>query len=210
MVKVVSDLKQYWAERIGRYGDTHEALGWSSKERQIKRFEVLSKIVGQSGSVLDVGCGTGDLYLYLQNKGWRGKYVGIDISEEMLLAAKKKLPGLTFLCHDMFNPVTFGSFSYVLLSGALNLRMSESDYVQYKWMEIVVGNMWAAAKKAVSFNVRSSWGFEPLSEEIFAFDPAIVLAFCKKLTSNLMLDHTYFPHDFTVFLFKAKWKTFSN
>jgi SAM-dependent methyltransferase len=33
------------------------------------------------GDVLDVGCGTCQLFNYLKKRGWRGKYVGVDIKK---------------------------------------------------------------------------------------------------------------------------------
>lgn len=35
----------------------------------------------QKGDILDVGCGTCQLYTYLRRKGWRGRYYGIDIKK---------------------------------------------------------------------------------------------------------------------------------
>ncbi len=35
----------------------------------------------QRGDILDVGCATCQLYSYLKEKGWRGKYYGIDIQK---------------------------------------------------------------------------------------------------------------------------------
>jgi len=33
------------------------------------------------GDILDVGCGTCQLFSYLKNGGWRGKYIGIDVNK---------------------------------------------------------------------------------------------------------------------------------
>jgi SAM-dependent methyltransferase len=30
------------------------------------------------GDILDVGCGTCQLSIYLRNRGWKGKYIGVD------------------------------------------------------------------------------------------------------------------------------------
>ncbi len=49
-----------------RHGYHPNALYWSTKEMQELRFKVLADIGIQSGdSVLDVGCGFGDLLGYL-------------------------------------------------------------------------------------------------------------------------------------------------
>ena len=51
-----------------------------------KRYEIASQIIG-SGSVLDIGCGTGLLAKYLSPKA---NYLGIDLNEKHLSFAKKK------------------------------------------------------------------------------------------------------------------------
>jgi SAM-dependent methyltransferase len=35
----------------------------------------------QKGDILDIGCGTCQLYNFLKSKGWKGKYYGIDIKK---------------------------------------------------------------------------------------------------------------------------------
>ncbi len=49
-------------------------------------------------SLLDLACGTGDLYSFVGNKGY--SYTGIDISEDMLAQAKRRHPDGTFLLGD--------------------------------------------------------------------------------------------------------------
>ena len=36
--------------------------------------------VGTTGSILDLGCGTGSLFTELVRMGWAGNYVGVDVS----------------------------------------------------------------------------------------------------------------------------------
>lgn len=50
---------------------------------------------GLKGEVLDVACGTGDMMVELTKRG--AVATGVDISEEMLTIAKRKLPQSTFL-----------------------------------------------------------------------------------------------------------------
>ena len=53
----------YHQHRIKTYRNgTVEALGWRKQDSQTKRFEVLATVADLSGcSLLDVGCGYGDL-----------------------------------------------------------------------------------------------------------------------------------------------------
>ena len=49
--------------------------------------------------VLDLGCGSGIPARYFASRGMR--VIGVDVSPEMILLAKKQAPGVPFICADM-------------------------------------------------------------------------------------------------------------
>ena len=52
-----------------RYGNSFKSLDWGSKEKQMLRFKILSKIGNlNKKKILDVGCGFGDFNLWLKKK----------------------------------------------------------------------------------------------------------------------------------------------
>jgi SAM-dependent methyltransferase len=63
-------------------------------------------------TVLEIGCGTGDLIGHLRSK-WG---VGIDISEAMIRIARKKYPSIVFCAGDAEALPISGTFDYVILS----------------------------------------------------------------------------------------------
>src|SRR5262245_6139669 len=68
-------------------------------------------------SVLDIGCGNGDLLSALGPK--RG--VGVDLSREMIEAARRRYPQLTFFCADAQTVKVDGApFEIIILSDVLN------------------------------------------------------------------------------------------
>lgn len=201
MDRVVKDLKAYWDRNAEKYGDTPRALDWGSWESQRMRFEVLSRILpdGYSGSVLDVGCGLGDLYGYLTGR-WEIQYLGIDISEKMLEIAKKKYPEVTFKLHDMTKKLDM-KFGYVLLSGSLNKRISLDPVDQYKWTETILRNMWGSCKIGMTFNMLSTYA-DSVAEDDFQYSPERIFKFAQTLSRKVKLDHSYMPHDFTIYIFR--------
>jgi ubiquinone/menaquinone biosynthesis C-methylase UbiE len=55
-------------------------------------------------SLLDVGCGTGNVISLLQEKYPERKYTGVDLSEEMIKVARSKnIPGASFINADAEN-----------------------------------------------------------------------------------------------------------
>ena len=53
----------------------------------------IKRIIAQlpeNATVLDIGCGNGELYLELFRNGFKGNYIGLDFSDEMVSIAKKR------------------------------------------------------------------------------------------------------------------------
>ena len=91
------DKKQLESRYIGRLysqGAVPAALG-EPKRRQNYYFHFLldAPQFEASDSILDVGCGYGDLFAFLRDRGWRGRYVGIDIVPALIEAGHSKYPG---------------------------------------------------------------------------------------------------------------------
>ncbi|MBU1124488.1 MAG: glycosyltransferase [Candidatus Omnitrophica bacterium] len=66
-------------------------------------------------SVLELGCSTGELLSSLEPSYG----IGVDISEEMVMRAKKKYPHLNFICQDIETLTLEGKFDYIIISGTL-------------------------------------------------------------------------------------------
>lgn len=56
---------------------------------------ILSKLSGDE-TILDLGCGNGSVAADLTRREHKGRYVGLDFSEELLAAARIKAPGKNF------------------------------------------------------------------------------------------------------------------
>ena len=74
----------------------------------IKQFEYFNEVrlmkeyFGLQGSkdktMFEVGCATGEVFRYLQKRGYNCDYLGFDISENAVNAAKRKFPNGNFHC----------------------------------------------------------------------------------------------------------------
>lgn len=71
--------------------------------------------IPDNSSVLEVGCGTGEVLASLNP----GRGVGIDISEEMVKIAKEKFSRLEFYRMDAENITLSGKFEYIILSDTI-------------------------------------------------------------------------------------------
>lgn len=209
--EIVENLEQYWTENVERHGWSSKSLDWGSWASMNKRFEILCKILPDHSpetppSILDVGCGLGNLIDYLSMYyDYPGSYTGIDISTKMVKAAQEhytnSMPSrnpVNFKVHDMAEPLE-EKYDYVIMSGVLTKRIGTSSE-QRHWASLLLDNCWKATKKAMAFNMLSTFADKghvaPLD---FKYDPADVLSHCMWfLSRNVTLDHTYMPHDFTI------------
>jgi len=131
-----------------------EKVGWGSSESQKKRFEILSEIGDLNNcSILDIGCGTGAFYKYLNDLYHDINYTGIDINENMVRIAKETLPEATFYCTDILNKVENEirnrKFDYVFLSGVLNLSINNHEVMVNDMMR----KMFDLSIKGVALNL---------------------------------------------------------
>ena len=63
------DNEEFYAAAIKKHGDSSRGVHWNSVYSQEKRFEVLLSCIGGEGySIVDAGCGFGDLHTYLQKR----------------------------------------------------------------------------------------------------------------------------------------------
>lgn len=202
--RIIDSQRDAWL----RYGYHPHALYWSDLNIQHLRFAQLQKIGMQSGdSVLDVGCGFGDLAGYLSLQGIKSRYTGIDLSPELLAEGRKRYPESCLLEGDLFdiNPEP-ESFDYVLMSGALNRDLQDKGSYAYKTLRL----MFAICRKGMAFNlldarhewIKGRWDLQ-------SFLPDEVLRFVKQFTPKpvaVQLVDDYLDNDFTILVWKDRRK----
>ena len=192
----------YYNKTINKYKKGTKVVGWGSKKSQQIRFQILSEIGNLNGkSVLDVGCGLGDLYRFLEkNKKIRlKKYVGIDINPLMIAEAMKRYPGIEFRVVDLLKNNFKESFDYVLASGLFGIKIPNWEKVSYK----LLGKLYKISKIGVGVNFLST--LTPFKKDKMSYrtDPAEILNFIyNDINQKFVLRHDYKPNDFTIYIYK--------
>lgn len=195
-------------EAIGRHGYRVGALFWSSEAVQQIRFEQLAGLIDQHGqadcSVLDVGCGFGDLKHFLAEKGFAVDYHGIDLSPDMVQSAAYQTPGIRVDVGDIFDlgPAD-NRYDFVLLSGALNEVVDEPPAEPGDYARAVIRRMYRAARHGVAFNLldaRHAW--TAARPDLQSFLPQAVLDHCRSFADEVRLVDGYLENDFTIYLLK--------
>lgn len=190
--------------------DNYKILGWESRQAQYARFSAFLKAVDvNNSSVLDVGCGLGDLYHFITSGlNLNVNYFGVDISQKMIDLAQSQLKILkeaglklpennkstvSFLCADIFKQ-SVSCADWVYSSGIFNLNLGNNmDFLEkafYRFKELS-GKGFVCSM----LNERSDDKESPY----FYYSPECVKKMAEKLNpSKILIDDSYLKNDFTI------------
>lgn len=198
-----NSLKKHYSDSLKEFGYKPQALHWT-KNRQSTRFQVINQI-GQMAntSILDVGCGFGDFYGFLQYKKIKSKYYGVDINEEILEVAKKKYPKANFELRDMQEKKFNRKFDWVIAIGVTNHAST------YSHLKNLLNEMFSICRKGVVMDFISNY-VDYKQRKIFYTSPEVMFKFAKNLTKRVTLRHDYMPFEFCLYLYKNDKKNKKN
>jgi len=178
-----------------RYGAGFGALLWASPRTQAARFAALLRAVDVNNlTILDVGCGRGDLFTFMIHHGiCPAAYIGLEAVEALAAAAEaKRLSNARIIRGDFVrDPRQLEAGADVLLfSGSLN-TLDERAFYQ------TLTNAYTAARRAVVFNFLCSSDLAASSFLTWHRSEA-VLAFARKQCDRVRLWDDYLKGDATV------------
>ena len=207
------------ADLLEQYGDSPMAVGWSSSASQRTRFDRMYKELEYTAqlhpSILDVGCGRGDLAHVFQSYGWRGVYCGIDVNAKVVDVAmdRRRLlvdaENVTFAAMGLSEFVSTAQpntkFDVVVGSGVFGLAAdpavrAEMDFVWQRYVLDVLRNMRTMARDVVIVNFLSVHGDEQDKAPGMAYvSPGFLLdMLAETFGPRLVLHHDDRTNDFTV------------
>jgi SAM-dependent methyltransferase len=194
-------IQDHYEWRISPHRQNFEILDWASPASQQARFKVLAEKVDLPGkSILDVGCGLGDLWAYLKARKIDVRYTGVDILDKMVQAARDRHPDASFVQADLFvsNPFGQTSFDVVFSSGIFNLSLGNN----LEFLKIAAGELLQIARCHLVFNllhIRS----RTADKTYFHYDPPQVRSLLADLDCAIEIVDGYLPNDFTVICTKG-------
>ena len=192
----VDHLRSQYLPLLNEHGTTHRAVNWGSARGQQRRFEILMEALTKSpASILDVGCGVGELAAFLESRGYCGAYEGVDLLPEMIETAQRRFPQHRFTQSIVDAPFN-GVWELIVASGIM-------AYCTFEQLKAMARSMYDACTVAVAFNVLSTWGPNQDDGDVY-HDPLETLAECRKITPWVTLRHDYMPHDFTIYMYREQ------
>ena len=204
---LLDEVANYYSEKLAQHGVTPRGVDWNGEEGQILRFEQLCKIVeadAQVFSLNDLGCGYGALLEFIDNRYTEYSYLGIDVSDDMVLAAKSRhsaIPSARFL--TAAEPDVKADYS--VASGIFNVRLERTDNEWYSYLQATLDTLNATSRLGFAFNCLTSYSDEDKKRDyLYYADPCKLFDLCKRRYSHrVSLLHDYGLYEFTILVKKS-------
>jgi SAM-dependent methyltransferase len=197
-------------ESVARSGPTPAAV-WLDKsgalDKGLRRCDAIFRMMSerQGRTILDLGCGPGLAIPYLEERHgpMHDRYLGIDISEQLLEAARKQWPRHAFEARDIVaNTLPARSHDFCAINGVLTSKYTMSFAVMENFAKDLLRAAWAATNVALSFNVMSphvDWA----REDLFHWPMDSAAAFCIfNLSRHVNIIADYALYEYTVQVFR--------
>ena len=189
-------LANYYGSKLKVYGHDTRSLGWIPGGRKA-RFGALAEIGDLEGrSVLDVGCGFGDLYGFLSGRDIHFDYTGVDVSPEFIEIARRAYPDAKFFVADFENDPVIGEYDWAFASGVFTIKISDNEMFARNMMR----KMFEVCKRgmAVDFLIPICTN----GDEYWRPTPEEMLRFCRSISRRVALRCDYMSDEYCVYIYK--------
>jgi SAM-dependent methyltransferase len=202
---ILAEVAEYYSSKLAEHGETPRGVDWNGEESQTLRFEQLSKVIDKQNhfSVNDLGCGYGALYDFLNERYESFLYSGIDVSENMVNAAKQRCQDrreASFVVSNEPEKIA----DYGIASGIFNVRMGRTDNEWYDYLQATLEVLDRTSRLGFSFNCLTSYSdADKMRDYLYYADPCMLFDLCKRRYSrNVALLHDYGLYEFTILVRK--------
>ena len=206
------EIYRHYESKFEAFGPNAKGMDWPDEADLVRRFEVMlrpsvefSQVYGVPPRILDLGCGVGLFYDFLQDRreDFADLYRGIDISPLMIDAAKALRPAASFQCVDILDHTDFiQSCDVVFMNGVLTEKISLSQKEMTDFATSLISRAWELSEYALCFNVMSKhvdWEREDLFH--WSFDE--LYQFLKeKISPHVVIRSDYGLYEYTAYVYR--------
>ncbi|PJB48964.1 MAG: hypothetical protein CO108_01310 [Deltaproteobacteria bacterium CG_4_9_14_3_um_filter_63_12] len=182
-------------QELAQSEDPARQVGWRCQASQRLRFAVCAESVDlrQVESVLDVGCGLGDLAPFLRARGFKGRYLGIDVLPAMVRGAQDRHPDEQFRATDVVELVGNSEvFDLTVICGSFNLMAGR----RLETFRAQLDAAWFLTQGTlVLVVVDRRWPRASMDPDLLSFDLKSLGAECRRLSPVFSLRCGFLPSD---------------
>ncbi|TAL24650.1 MAG: class I SAM-dependent methyltransferase [Nitrospirae bacterium] len=172
----------FFSKKLSLFGNTPAAVGWS-KTGQRLRYECILKLLPLDGhSILDFGCGKGDFYGFLKEKGIKINYTGIDINRKLIETASHIYLEAELLTLDIDLEELPESYDYIISCGVFNLNIQGVK----ESAEESLKKLFRHTNKTLLFNCLGTHS-KVKDTNLIYLAPEELIAAAKKITDSVVI-----------------------
>jgi len=190
-------LDAYYAPRLAEHGASARGVDWNSSESQELRFRQLLRVREdeETCSLVDYGCGYGELAHLLVAQGEPVDYRGFDVSERMIDLACVHNPDPA-VCRFTHRLSDVEQADYLVASGVFNLRLDVDEATWEAYVLETLDTLAGLGRRGFAFNLLTSWSdADRMRPDLFYADPAKFFDHCKREYSR----HVALLHDYGLY-----------
>ncbi len=200
---------EHYEHCFARHGATPKGMDWPNERDLVTRFDVMIDVIParkrSSCTVLDIGCGAGLLVDRLKERRLFDErlYRGIDLSDKMVEAARRRHQGVRFAVRDILQkPLAPRSVDYAVMNGVLTEKVSLAQGAMEAYACRMVKAAFDASRRGIAFNVMSShvdWRRRDLFH--FPLDRAVKFL-VRECSRHIVIRMDYGLYEYTVYVYR--------
>ena len=203
-------IKDYYNFYLKKYKSGPKAENWGSwRSHNIRFFKILEAGNFNNKKIHDVGCGLAHFYKFLKNKKIRFKYIGSDISSDMIAAAKKQsinkkinLQNLNLLEISNKKLLKKLSADFVIANGLFTVKTNFSNKYWWKYIRQMLKKMFYITDECLVFNLMKA-NVDYKDKHLYYQSIGELIKFIEKNLSNkIVIKQDYPLYEFMVYVYK--------
>ncbi|OVE70734.1 hypothetical protein CCS79_01810 [Clostridium diolis] len=182
-------------------GFSPRAVLWTEEKQKIRFDALISEFNLENKSILELGCGFGDINKILQKRYKKYEYYGIDLVEDFICTAKSiyNNDSIMFECGDFLNREFKRKYDYIIESGIFNIKLKEMN--NYNFIETSIRKAFELCNEALAFNfITERVNYK--DDDFYYINPERILEIAYKYSKKVILKSDYLPFDYTVIIYK--------
>lgn len=199
--KFLRQKRAEYESALSHWGHKPKSLLYKTSGSMVARHRaLLSSLPLERKTILDIGCGFGDIIPMIAAKATHFSYTGIDMVPGFIKFAARKYPRHHFLVGDYFHHPLAESFDIVLASGILSSNFPH--YLSYR--KRFISLMFAHCRLALAFDVACCHPAPTpdIGARIAYADTVQIIAHCLSLTEKISFTSLEIPSITTFALFR--------
>ena len=200
------DIVRHYEKCFELYGDTSQGVDWPNQEDAETRYRVMIEALhfAPSETLLDFGCGLAHFHDFLEGyDALDVKYAGLELSDKMLGAIKKKKPAIDFYSNDVISDGwQIPQFDFTVMNGVFTEKLHLETDQMFDYMTKLIKIVFDNSKVGLAFNVMSTqvdWE----RDDLFHLSLDKLAWFIKEdLSRKYIIRNDYGLYEYTVYIFK--------